>query len=511
MNKKPVVQGLDELRRAAEAKLVSDLPPAPPVRSAEELLHELQVHQIELEMQNESLRQSHIEMEKSRDRYVDLYDFSPTAYLTVSREGVISEANLTGADLLGKDRSKLINHRFANFVVPEDHDRWDRYFLNAQQSDEKLDCELTLRRADGSRFDVHLNARRMDDGRGGYAVRLALTDITERRRMEADQRRQQELENAESERKNLEYAYGEWINALDAVNDPIFLHDKEFRILRCNKAYQKLAGIPFKQIIGQPYYEIFPITHAPMYCCTQTLENAAAEVEVKIGDGIFRSRAYAIRDEQDVYLYSVHVLEDIAERKQAEGLLRESDTKYRYLFDHSPVGKSLTFITGELHVNKAFCEMLGYTLEELQGLKWKDISYPDDIEASQKIVDSLISGQRNAARFDKRYLHKNGSVVWADVSTTLRRDPDGKPLYLMTATIDISARKMLEITLDHSNRVLSARSRVNTALAHATDEQSLMQVVCQAVVNQRGFRMTWVGYVRHDEAKSIAGHGYSRS
>lgn len=509
MKKKLIEQDFNQLRKTAEAKLVSDLPPELPVRSAEELLHELHVHQIELEMQNESLRQSHIEMEKSRDRYVDLYDFSPVGYLSIGREGMILEANLTAADLLGTERSKLLKYRVTNFVVPEDHDRWNRYFLSVQQSVEKADCELSLKRPDSSRFDVHLNARRMEDGRGGYAVRLAFTDITELRRIEAVQRRQLILEEQESAHKALEYAYQEWVNALDAVEDPFFMHDKAFRILRCNKAYQQRAGIPFKQIIGQPYYEVFPKTHKPLHGCLSVIEREAEEV--KIGDGVFHSRAYAIHDEQDVYLYSVHTLEDITERKQAVDSLRESDTKYRELFDHSPVGKSLTFITGEMHVNKAFCEMLGYSSEELQGLKWKDISHPDDIEETQKNIDSLITGQRNSARFDKRYLHKNGSVVWADVSTTLRRDQNGKPLYFMTAAVDISTRKMLEITLDHSNRVLAARSCVNAALVHATDEHTLMQSVCDAVVDQRGFRMAWVGYVRHDEIKSIevmatAGH-----
>ncbi|MDO8311172.1 MAG: hypothetical protein Q7T25_04460, partial [Sideroxyarcus sp.] len=95
MNKKPDKQ--DPLRTSAEAQLryAPDTKQMP--RPAEKLMHELQVHQIELEMQNETLRQAQIALEGSRDRYVDLYDFAPVGYLTLNHEGMIDEINLTGA------------------------------------------------------------------------------------------------------------------------------------------------------------------------------------------------------------------------------------------------------------------------------------------------------------------------------------------------------------------------------------------------------------------------------
>jgi len=133
------------------------------------------------------------------------------------------------------------------------------------------------------------------------------------------------LEDLENAHKKIDQAHQEWIAALDVVDDPIFLHDKQFRILRCNKAYQQLAGIPFKQIIGQPYYEVFPKNHALLPCCLRAMEKkeaATGEEEMVVGDMTYRSRAYSIHDEQDAYLYSVHTLEDITERKQAEAAFR---------------------------------------------------------------------------------------------------------------------------------------------------------------------------------------------
>lgn len=84
------------------------------------LVHELEVHQIELEMQNEELVQAQVELEKSRDRYIDLYDFAPVGYLTLSDKGMILEANLTATSLLGMERKKLVRQRLANFVFRED-------------------------------------------------------------------------------------------------------------------------------------------------------------------------------------------------------------------------------------------------------------------------------------------------------------------------------------------------------------------------------------------------------
>ena len=105
MSKKPINQ--DPLRAAAEAQLARVHAPKQKPRPAGELLHELRVHQVELEMQNEQLRQSQLVLEQSRDRYVDFYDFAPVGYLTLNHAGMIDEINLTGAALLKVERKKL--------------------------------------------------------------------------------------------------------------------------------------------------------------------------------------------------------------------------------------------------------------------------------------------------------------------------------------------------------------------------------------------------------------------
>jgi two-component system, chemotaxis family, sensor kinase Cph1 len=114
--------------------------------SLEHLLHELRVHQTELEMQNDELRRTQLALEESRDRYVDLYEFAPVGYLILSKADEIAKINLTGATMLGVDRAKVISRRFTTFVAASDHDCWHRHLVHALHHSGRHECELTLLR-----------------------------------------------------------------------------------------------------------------------------------------------------------------------------------------------------------------------------------------------------------------------------------------------------------------------------------------------------------------------------
>lgn len=163
----------------------------------------------------------------------------------------------------------------------------------------------------------------------------------------------------------------EWMRVLDVVSDPIFLHDREFRILRCNKAYQQYAGIPFKQIIGRPYYEVFPQTHAPLPGCAAAIEQtqeAAIEDEVRFGDSTFLSRAFTVQDKEGGYFYSMHILEDITKRQQAVAALNHAN---RALATLGAVNRQLVYATTEDELLQAICQ----AIVEQRGYRMAAVGY----------------------------------------------------------------------------------------------------------------------------------------
>ena len=175
------------LRSKAVAKLASH-PVTEPLR-ADALLHELQVHQIELEMQNDALRLAHAELGASRERYIDLYDFAPISYITLDSDGMIEMLNLTAAALLGVERKELLRRHFSVLVVADDKSRWMKLFISALQQDGKHSLEATVQRPDGTVFPAQLDCAARKVGTGGLEVRIVLTDISERRQFEADLKR----------------------------------------------------------------------------------------------------------------------------------------------------------------------------------------------------------------------------------------------------------------------------------------------------------------------------------
>jgi len=182
MNKSP--DQPDSLLRKAEASLASAPVADATPHTVEKLLHDLQVHQIELEMQNEELRRTQELLEESRDRYVDLYEFAPVGYLMLSSDAKIVSINLTGAGLLGEERKKLLQRRFAHMVLPADRGSWQQYFTDTMQRVKSQACELTLQRSDGSCFDAHLDGRPGTAGTAAAMLRVTLSDISERKRMD---------------------------------------------------------------------------------------------------------------------------------------------------------------------------------------------------------------------------------------------------------------------------------------------------------------------------------------
>ena len=152
----------------------------------DQLLADLRTHQIELKMQNEELRRAHLDLEESRDRYLDLYEFAPVGYLTLSDKGIILDMNLTSSILFGRERRKMLNRHLARAISPEDSDRFHRMLGHVTNQAERTTFELKLRRADDSVFHAQLDCMRLARDGVPPVVRVAITDISERKRAAAE-------------------------------------------------------------------------------------------------------------------------------------------------------------------------------------------------------------------------------------------------------------------------------------------------------------------------------------
>jgi PAS domain S-box-containing protein len=149
-----------------------------------DILQDLRAHKIELEMQNEELHGAYLALQETRDRYVQLYDFAPVGYFTLTENGLITEANLTFGTLLGVERYKLINSRFAKYLLPEDFDRWHLHCMYAKQYLVKHNCELTLTRPDETVFQASLDCLARGVVDTPPLIYIAITDITAQKQAE---------------------------------------------------------------------------------------------------------------------------------------------------------------------------------------------------------------------------------------------------------------------------------------------------------------------------------------
>jgi PAS domain S-box-containing protein len=235
-----------DLRAKAERRLAQrskDLRKIPP-EDVQGLLHELKVQQVELEMQNDELRKAQEEIEESRSRFVDLFDFAPIPYFTFDRNGMTIEVNFRGAELLGSERAGLIGKPFTYFVVPGDRDKFRKHKNGTLRLTSRQRCQLQVTRKDGTVLDVVLESIAGKDPSGEVTqVRSALWDVTElsasKGKIRAEQAFRETLENS--------------------IRLGLAAFDYEGRITYANPAFCRMVGWSREELIGtKPPFPYWP-------------------------------------------------------------------------------------------------------------------------------------------------------------------------------------------------------------------------------------------------------------
>ena len=208
-----------------------------------QVLHELQVQQIELELQNEELRQAHEQLEASRSRYFDLYHLAPVGYCTISGQGLILTANLTASTLLGQPQSELAKKPINRFILAQDQ---DAYYLQRKQlleTGEPQACDLQMVRHDGTSFWAHLQSTIQPNGSAESEILCVLSDISERKQAEELLAMEQDLLST----------------LVDLLPTMVFVKDCDSRFLLANAACAHYMGVSSpEELLGKTDADFYP-------------------------------------------------------------------------------------------------------------------------------------------------------------------------------------------------------------------------------------------------------------
>jgi PAS domain S-box-containing protein len=293
--------------------------------SSTHLAHDQQVHQIEHELQNRELRKAQVQLEATRDRYADLYDFAPVGYISLDEHGRILEINLTAAAMLGQERARLEGELFGNWLAGNDSLAFRKHLDDALHAHGKALLETRLRGRDGQVIDVHLESVAAVKPNGkGIVCRTALLDISERKR----------VETAFHEERHFLSAILGTINAL------VVVLDQDGRIVRFNRACERTTGYTFAEAQNRKIWELL-VPAEQVAEVKATFTDLLYSVPTSVHQNFWRTRAggrrliswsnTVLHDNAGVIRYVIGTGIDITEQQHTEQQLRQHETELAHL------------------------------------------------------------------------------------------------------------------------------------------------------------------------------------
>jgi PAS domain S-box-containing protein len=240
---------------------------------------------------------------------------------------------------------------------------------------------------------------------------------------------------------------------IDLAPDAFFQSDLEARFTDVNQAACRLLGYQRDELLGKTIFDTILEEDAPRLMDTRSAllvgREITAEWTLRRKDGSLVPVEVSAKILPDGRWQAF--VRDISERKRVESQLRESEERFRLIFDEAPIGMALVTLDGSfVRVNRTFCAIVGYPAEELEQLRFADITHPDDVYADVALAGKLARGEIARYQLQKRYLRKDGSVVDTMLGRSMLRDRDGASRYFITQIEDISDRQRADIALRQS-------------------------------------------------------------
>ncbi|MGD9818556.1 MAG: sigma 54-interacting transcriptional regulator [Desulfomonilaceae bacterium] len=509
-------------------------------KQPESIIHELHVHQVELEIQNEELRRTHLELELSRDRYRDLYDFSPIGYFTLDMNSRILEANITGASLLGIEKLSLINKKLTRFIHKDDQDTFYLHRKLVLETQTRQICELRMLKSQGVWLHVQLQsfAVRNPDGEATQFW-TALSDISELvLAREKLRRSHDELELKLKERTSglltIKEKLEQEIEEREVAQRALKLSEQRLHLVLTGAGlgswdFNIQVGEAFldervAEILGVSVEELqttFPwiesLTHPEDWPRVSEIWNEhiegrrssyEAEFRVKPGLGSWKwvlARGSVVeRDENGTPLRISGTYLDITERKHAEEVLRISEERFRALFEGS---RDMIFVMDDqlryTDVNPAMAIFHGLKESEFTGRTAKDI-YGKEVGQELRGLDQrVLRGETIEREHSVRI--KDTSLV---LNTVLRplRDNSGKVIGVFGVSRDLTDRVKVSSTrkaLFEKYPSAVMRATMADARSAATSDGTVL------LIGESGSGKDYLARWIHDHSKRSMGPYFS--
>ncbi|MFN8709436.1 MAG: PAS domain S-box protein, partial [Planctomyces sp.] len=449
-----------ELRQHAEQRLQNRV--RLPVEEAETmspelmqiLIHELRVHQIELELQNEELRRTQAELDKTRSRYFDLYDLAPVGYCTLNEHGLILEGNLAACHLLGIARSSMPMTPFSRFVANEDQDEFYLHRHRLLTTGHPQTCELRLRRKDGTIVWVQLVSSVTQGTEVDFLYRTALTDITAIKTLESALRTSEEFH----------------LSIFDSLSEHVAVLDENGIIIAVNEAWRRFSldnggssqaiapiGVNYLQMCGRAGTETGCANSAQLHRAMQAiLDGHQSEFTLE----------YPCHTQNQKRWFHVQVTRmlgprpglvvshlNVTNRKMAEMALEESRRELVLVANHVPgpvarIDRDLRYLFANNHYEKFF----GKTLDQVIGHRMPDVLGADLFQRVETHVVSALAGEQ--VTFESTFPSSNGMVGHTLVNYVPDRDSDDNVIGFFVLAIDITERKQAEEARNAALKIL---------------------------------------------------------
>ena len=385
------------------------------------------------------LKQAEEELHHNQERYRAVVEQTADAIFLVDVSSKrILEFNPRFEELLGYTSDELHGMTLYD-VAPHDREGVEYNTQHIVHKKRHYIGERSYRRKDGSLVDVEVSSNLIDYS-GKEVMCSVARDITERKQAEEKLRESEERYRA----------------VVEQSVEGIYLFDPdEGSVLESNSAFEELLGYSSEELLEMTIYDFIAheredIDHNVLRDYREKRrdkgERKYRRKDGKLIDVEVSATVIPYRDEEAVCC----LVHDITERKEAEEALRESEERFRSAFENAPVGVALVGLDRcHLRVNHAYCQMLGYSEEELLSKTHPEIIHPEDRETSTDYIQRALEEGAEPYTLERRYIHAEGHVVWSLSSVSVVRDSESNPSHLVCLHQDITERKTLEEKLGH--------------------------------------------------------------